>query len=527
MAILSRQDLVAELSEDLSQRRLDPAFELMQTHKREILTWSRQKRLNPYEPGLAFYLAAFIDVGYPGQKLLNSLLAKYDDSTRVSMPLLDVCYLKASEGIQGMEEDQVKALELFHLILSLAPDLGGTPRATDLLVIVHFFVARCYRKEGHYDETLKHTDAAKALALRTKRHKMLAVVRVSNAWAHARLGELETATEELRLAEEELSESGDISVGLIKYYKARLELRRGHYEDADDLFQQAIVHYEKFPYHINIARICTHRAFAKHLVLLRQRTRLPPGQLLQSIETAEGFLVRAEEIYNKACHYRSRHGLTNIEINRGYLALDVQDFKKAEDHAKAAMALASVAPTRETELEVPNNQFLDHLAFARANILLCLVYMGSSHDHRLIRECAEAARKHASKTDLTRLKLRTLVFLGKSWLFENPKNATNKVKAREYYEAAKQLQVEGDVDYVIDELKELEDEIHSWSPGRPTLERLARGLRPRDNLQRTILKIKREIIQNLYDEMQSYSKVATHLDCSPKTVERFIHAKDF
>ena len=121
---------------------------------------------------------------------------------------------------------------------------GGEISDKQMISIANFWMGRCLRRQGRYEDALAYVAKARELALRWKYPKMAAVMRVLEGWIAFQEGQPEVVAKILGEAEEVLGDTDDfVTLGNISSAYGRIARRQGNYEQALSKFEKAIEHY--------------------------------------------------------------------------------------------------------------------------------------------------------------------------------------------------------------------------------------------------------------------------------------------
>jgi len=162
--------------------------------------------------------------------LVRHLLSRCPFGARGELPLLDYVLLRMAEGIMAfLEEQHEKAIHHFEAVLGLESEV----KDKELIAIANFWIGRCYRHQGRYDDALGYVAKARAIAPERQFPKMSAVMQVLVGWILFQEGELNEAAWILGEAEPVLLGTDDsVSRGNINSTYGRMERRNGKYDQA-------------------------------------------------------------------------------------------------------------------------------------------------------------------------------------------------------------------------------------------------------------------------------------------------------
>src|SRR5713226_4238714 len=255
-----------QLKGDIAWRRIDSGLRCLAAHKELVETCDlRQKNAAI----LLGYFAQWVDIGFSGRGLLKRLLSRFSRASRETLSLLEYAHLSMADGLVAMSEEEFgKAIKCFETVLALEEEIGDK----QMISIANFWMGRCLRRQGRYDDALGYVAKARELALRLKYPKMAAVMRVLEGWIAFQEGQPEEAARILGEAEEVLADTDDyVTLGNISSAYGRLDRRQGNSEQALSKFEKAIEQYNKRdPYNRNLARSFVNIAFVKRLLALHK-----------------------------------------------------------------------------------------------------------------------------------------------------------------------------------------------------------------------------------------------------------------
>jgi tetratricopeptide (TPR) repeat protein len=98
-------------------------------------------------------LARWCDVGDGGAGPVKKLLATYDETFRLRLPVSEYVRVLMAEGMVAMKEEMLdKAIDDFEIVLKLTDERTGA----DVLALSNYWIGRCLRKKGNYDRALLH-----------------------------------------------------------------------------------------------------------------------------------------------------------------------------------------------------------------------------------------------------------------------------------------------------------------------------------------------------------------------------------
>src|SRR5947209_3099510 len=324
--------LLAELKEHVAGRQVSKGIALLDSHAQLFNSIDPEQRNAAAFVG---HVAQWVDIGYREPALLERLLRRFPKGVRARLPLCDYLQLRMAEGLLALLHDEPdEALPHFDLVVSMQDEI----EEKELVAIAQFWNARCHRKKGEYDESLKHAGEARKYASSLGFPKMAAVMQVLESWILFQKGHLRDAARILDQAEQALRHTDDhITLGNIYSAHGRMIRRKGRYNEALQYFTRAIDQFRKrSSEHRNLARSLANIAYVQRLVAVQiskeidaeSARRRKTGNVSaagnkkqRQRETyehmrAQAFanLEQAERIYR---HHNHHHGIGSIYENRG------------------------------------------------------------------------------------------------------------------------------------------------------------------------------------------------------------------
>jgi tetratricopeptide (TPR) repeat protein len=484
------------------------------------------------------YLAQWVDIGFEGPQFIKRLLARFPKDSRAGLPLLDYLHVRMAEGLVAMAEEEFEsAIRHFQFVESVEEEV----RDREMLAISNFWIGRCLRQQGRYDDALAFTVKARGLAQELGYNKIAAVSQVMESWLAFQKGKLQEAARILQEAEAALSDTDDyVSRGNIQSAYGRIARRESRYDRALEYFEKAMAEYEKRnPRHPHLARSLVNMASAVRLISLQLRRKLDaavasrkarPGREMMTApgmaqdrtrltylgEQALSQLAKAAEIYESQDNHR---GMGAVHIQRGFLCLDSGELDRAGTEAAQAFQLGE--------------QKADYILMARARILQCMVEngkleeqieeaSGSNRHAQLAHDFGRDAVEFAKHTQNRRLLARAHVWQGMTLANEFFNNTE---AARQCCEAAATLLKSQAPDYIWDDLLELRARIVGRGPVDPVLREWSQGLVGDKTFQQITEEFAHIIIPKVWErEGRKISRVAARLSISPKKVRRVLRA---
>jgi tetratricopeptide (TPR) repeat protein len=347
---------LSQLREDIAWRRIDSGLRCLAAHREIVPSFDlRQKGA----AALLGYFAQWVDLGFSGREVLKSLMSRFSSTSAESLSLLEYANLSLAKGLVAMSEEEFgKAIKCFETVLALEEEISDK----QMISIANFWMGRCLRRQGRYNDALAYVAKARELALRLRYPKMAAVMQVLEGWIAFQEGKPEEAAKILGEAEEALADTDDyVTLGNISSAYGRIARRQGKYEQALSRFEKAIEQYNKRdPHNRGLARSFVNIAFVKRLLALqlgdkidseaakiRRRRQgcaksvpLPKlrgrEQLKRLREEAFEHLAKAREIFDR---YGDHRGKGNVHVTFGYLNLDEGELDRAAAEGAKAFRL--------------------------------------------------------------------------------------------------------------------------------------------------------------------------------------------
>jgi len=531
-------DFLAQIKEHIANRRIEAGLRCLTAHQH--LLESIPLRPNNFVILLG-YFAQWVDVGFSGRPLLKRLLSHFSNASPETLTLLEYAHLRMADGLVAMSEEEFpKAIKSFNTVLTLENEISDK----QMIAIANFWMGRCLRRQGRYEDALSFVAKGRDLAMQLKYPKMAAVMQVLEGWVAFQEGHPEQAAKILGEAEEVLADTDDyVTLGNISSAYGRIARRQGNSEHALSKFEKAIELYNKRdPYNRNLARSFVNIAFVKRLLALQLGNRidseaarlrkkaakkskansksLPPPKLPSREQRAtlrkEAFehLHKAREIYER---YDDHRGNGNVHITLGYLKLDDGELDRAA--AEAATAFRLGAEKKDSVLK------------ARARMLQSAVQgamfegqieEGSSRvpSSQLACEFAREALDSARHTQNRRLIAKANITLGLALCLDFPDDLE---PAQQCVEAASALLKPAHQDYVWRELQDLKRKIRGAGNINSTLREWSQGMVGNKSFQQVSEEFAAIVIPKVWRrENRKVARVATRLSISPKKVRRIL-----
>src|ERR1022692_3162731 len=531
-------ELLRQLREDIAYRRLDSGMQCLEANRSLIGSLAPTRKSAGVLLG---YLAQWVDIGFEGPQLIKSLLPRFPKDSRAALPLLDYLHLRMAEGLVAMaEEDFDQAIRHFAFVESVEEEV----RDREMLAISNFWIGRCLRSQGRYDDALSYTVKARELAQDLGYGQMAAVMQVLESWLAFQKGKLQEAARTLQEAEAALSQTDDyVNRGNIQSAYGRIARREARYERALEYFEKAMEEYaRRNPRHPNLARSLVNMASAERLMRLQLRKKMDAaaasrkasgGRELAAADTATAMaearrqfarlrekaleqLQAAGAIYQGQGNHR---GMGAVHILRGFLCLDSGELDSAGSEAAEAF--------RHAEPKA------DYILMARARILQAIVEnakfdeqieeaSGANQHAQLAHDFARDAVEFAKHTQNRRLLARAHVRQGMTFANDFYDNVE---AARQSCDAAAALLKPQGPDYIWDDLQDLKARILRRGPVETVLREWSQGLVGDKTFQQITEDFAHIIIPKVWErEDRKVSRVAARLSISPKKVRRVLRA---
>jgi tetratricopeptide (TPR) repeat protein len=529
-----QSELLKQLRDDITERRIESGMRRLEAH-RDMLD-----QVCAAQEGsgvLLGYLAQWVDIGFERPQLIRDLLARFPKESRASLALLDYLHVRMAEGLIAMTEEQwAQAISHFQLVEAVEEEVHDR----EMLAISNFWIGRCLRNEGRYDDALSFLIKARVLAQELGHSKMAAVMQSVESWLAFQKGKLQESAAILREAEQSLIDTDDhITRGNIQSAYGRIARREARYESALQYFEKAMEEYAKRnPCHPHMARSLVNMASCERLMCLQLRRKLDAAaanrktapheataasgmaqersKFTRLREQALARLKRAHTIYASQDNHR---GMGAVHILRGFLCLDSGELDLSGAEATQAFELA-----REKE---------DFMLMARARILQCIVEnaryeeqieeaAGTNRHAQMAHDASRDAVEYAKHTQNRRLLARAYVWQGMTLSTDYFNNIE---AARQCCDAAANLLRPQGPDYIWDDLHDLKGRILRRGPVDTLLREWSQGLVGDKTFQQITEDFAHIIIPKVWErEQRKVSRVAARLSISPKKVRRVLRA---
>jgi len=523
-----------QLREDLAWRRIDSGLKCLTMHQALVESCDLGQR---NAAALLGYFALWVDVGFPGTELLKDLVSRFSATSPEMLSLLQFAYLRMSDGLIAMSEEEYgKAIKCFETVLVLEEEISDK----QMISITSFWMGRCLRRQGRYDDALGFVAKARELALRLKFPKMAAVMRVLEGWVAFQEGQPEDAARILGEAREVLADTDDyLTLGNISSAYGRIARRQGNSGHALSKFEDAIEQYNKRdPHNRNLARSFVNIAFVKRLLALQLGNQIDTEaaklrkkrkgshesatftkvQVREQLTRLRGeafeHLARAREIYDR---YDDHRGKGNVHVTHGYLNLDGGELDRAAHEGAAAFSLGD--EKKDSVLKARARMLQSAVECAR---LEEQIDEGSSRVPSSQRACefAREALEFAKHTQNRRLIAKARIALGSALCLGFPDDLE---AARQCAEGAESLLKPAQQDYVWKELQNLKAKLRGAGRINPTLREWSQGIVGNKSFQKVSDEFAAIVIPKVWRrDGCKVARVAAHLSISPKKVRRIL-----
>src|SRR5581483_6259716 len=146
------------------------------------------------------------DVGFEDEDALASILKRFDKEARQNLRLAEYIHLRMAEALVAMRAEELTTA-LHHLDTVLI--LGNETADGKIALLAKLWKARCLRKAGEYEQSLKVTRQGMELAAQLQLWPIRAVMQTLESWILFQEGDLKEAVRILREAEAVLRETDD------------------------------------------------------------------------------------------------------------------------------------------------------------------------------------------------------------------------------------------------------------------------------------------------------------------------------
>jgi tetratricopeptide (TPR) repeat protein len=528
------RELLAQLRDDLIERRIESGLARVNANRALVCNLDICR---PEAAPLVGYLAQWEDIGGFGGEFIAGLIELFPKESRLDLPLIGYIHLRMAEGFVAMAEENFDdAARHFEFVGRLDEDIGDT----EVIAIANFWIARCLRQQGRYDDALAYTEKARRLALDAGYEKIGAVFQVLESWLVFQKGRLREAARILEQAEAVLNGTDDyVARGNIQSAYGRIAQREGKYARALACFDRAIAEYKKRDaQHKNLARTLVNTAFVKRLIAIRLQKKVdrearrrqaepglarPAGQpgsdRARIAELRDAAFAELAEAFAIVSHRHNHRIMGAVHINRALLHLDSGELDQAAAEAAEAFRLA--------------REKADFILMARARILAAMVENTKFEEQieetddpnrhaQLADEFARDAVEYAQHTQNARLLARAYICQGmvlSNSFFDNVE------AARRCSDSALELIGAEGHEYIWEELQELRARAVDKSHIETVLQEWSQGLVRGKTFQQVSEEFAALVIPKVWErEGRKVARVAAKLSISPKKVRRVLQA---
>jgi tetratricopeptide (TPR) repeat protein len=528
--------LLKDLSEAITLRRIDHGVRLLRRHRSLFRSCGPNQENSGILLGL---LAKWVDMGFGQPELLRNLVKRFPPRIWPKLNVNNFVHLQVAVGFVNIcdQEDQ-KAIRHCEVVLAIASEIADY----DLMTIMNFWIGRCYRRQGRYDDALRYVVKAREIAAEFKHFKTVAVIQVLEGWVLHQQGRVREATKILREAGESLLQTDDyVTRGNLNSVYGRISRRRGDYEESLRYFQAATEEYKKRDeQHRNLARCLVNIAFAKRLIALelgnaidsealRKRRTLGKKvpRIFDSQPTRSRVRVLRQEAFrslNEATRIYARHhdysGLGNVEVSSGYIHLDDGALDLAASRAEKGFRLAEEKNDIVLKARARILQSETERAKAEEQIVQPVTPRQSS---RRAVEYAQEAVRFAKETQSRPLIAQSLVTLGLAFLKDEDID-----NARDCSDRAADLLRGVSREYVSRQYQTLNRSLAEVGTIEPVLREWSKGIVGNKTFRQITRDFEAFIIPKIWKrESCRVSGVAKQLSISPKKVRRILRSQGY
>jgi tetratricopeptide (TPR) repeat protein len=522
-------DFLEGLQQDLIARRITNGTNGLLTHQAEI------EMLDPSQKNsarLLGVLALWVDSVSSDVTILRKLLLRFPDDPKL-FSVFDYVCLRVAQSLVDMADEN---FDLAIGRLEITNAFANQECFAVLVVFANYWIGKCHRRMGRYDDALRHTVKARELSLKLGHEKMAAVIRILEGWLIFKKGKSKESTRILGEAETILLGMDDhVSLGNIHFAYARIARRERRYDASVVHFSAAIAEFKRCASSPpDLARSLTNLAFVKQFIALqlqhridndvarkkRSREHVTVRVARMSIEhlreEAQTHLAEAQEIYQQR---NDNHGCGQVRLSRGQVYLHSGEFDRAEAEAEEAYRLG----------RNKNNYGL----MARARVLASMVENAKFEEQmeesdpcrhaRLASQLIHEAGEWAMRTPNQRVLAKTLV--AKSMILSNDFFKDTQA-AKECADRATMLIGRSGSDYLWQDLQDLQDRVHSVGRIDSSLREWSHGQVGDKTFQQIAEEFAGIVIPKVWKlEGRKISRVAARLSISPKKVRRILSQK--
>ena len=518
---------LAGLQSDFFARRMGNGTSWLEVHRAEIEALDPTQRNSAQVLGI---LALWVEAGFSDPMIVRELLSRFPDNLTKDFSVFDYIHLRVAQSLVDMADEN---FDLAIGRLEITKALEGPACFAPLVVISNYWIGKCHRKMGRYDEALRHTVKARESSLQLGHEKLAAVIRILEGWLTFKKGRSKEATRIIEEAEAILLETDDhVSLGNIQFAYARISRRERRYDAAVVHFTAAITEFKRWtPPPPDLARSLTNLAFVKQFIALqlqhktdheiarRRRSHEHVAARVDRMciehlrEEAQVHLAEAQEIYRRT---NDNHGSGTVHLSRGQLYLNSGELDRAGAEADEAYRLGQLKN--------------DYILMARGRVLGSMVENAKFEEQieeadpcqhaKLASQFAHEAGEWALRTPNRRLLAKTLVaksFILSNDFFNDPETA------RECADRATVLLGPAGHDYLWQDLQDLKDRVHHFGGVDSVLREWSHGQVGDKTFQQIAEEFAGIVIPKVWKlEGRKISRVAARLSISPKKVRRIL-----
>ena len=516
-----------QLRQWIVEREIGRGVRWLDEHRRLVEQFDPRDEHAPAFLGL---LAQWIDAGYASPALIAPLVAMFPAGTRGWMKLGDYAHVRMAEAVIAMaEEEPDQAMERLRLVLELEGELGER----GLIATANFWIARCLRKKGRYDDALSYALVSRQLAHDLGYPRVAAIVQVLEVWLYFQKGK---PLEAVNMCGRRGPRWCSPTITSARQHRVRVRAhcrRGGRYQQALHHFDRAIEEYkQRDPSHPHLARTLVNAAFVKRLMALQIHRRIDERPARREVATREtrsqvdslrrdahDALVKAGEIYRR---HGIHAGLGNVHVNLGHLFLDGGDLDLAAEQELTAFGMG----------EEKN----DYILMARSRILQSMVE-NAKYDEQI--EAPEGLAYHAHlahDSHATGCRFRAdaeppadcagYVWQGLTLCNEVFLDTEGREQARQYYDRAAELLRPEPQDYIWADLQTLKRKSVRTESLDATLLEWSQGVVGEKSFQQLAEEFAELIIPKVWErEGKKVARVAKRLSISPKKVRRVLASR--
>jgi tetratricopeptide (TPR) repeat protein len=520
-------NLLAGLEGDFIARRMGNGTSWLEAHRAGI------EMLDPSQKNsarLLGILALWVEAGFSNPTIVRELLCRFPENLTKDFSVFDYIHLRVAQSLVDMADENC---DLAIGRLEITDALEGQAGFAPLVVISNYWIGKCHRRMGRFDQALRHTLKARDLCLQLGDEKMAAVIRILEGWLIFKKGKSKEATRILGAAETILLGTDDhVSLGNIQFAYARISRRERRYDAAVVHFTAAITEFKRWtPAPPDLARSLTNLAIVKQFIALQlqhktdhevARRRRRHEHIAARVDRmciehlrqeAQVHLAEAQEIYQRT---NDNHGCATVHLSRGQVYLNSGELDRAGAEAEEAYRLGR------------NKN--DFILMARARVLGSMVENAKFEEQieepdpcqhaRLASQLAHEAGEWALRTPSRRLLAKTLV--AKSFILSND-FFNDAETARECADRATDLLGPTGHDYLWQDLQVLKDRVHRVGGVDSALREWSHGQVGDKTFQQIAEEFAGIVIPKVWKlEGRKISRVAARLSISPKKVRRIL-----